>query len=1040
MVFTSNVLGNSNVLGDTSTQTLTVRSTSNVLGSTNVGGDTSTQTMTVRSGLTVNGSIQAVTGQTTLSNLTVANIVFTGNVLSLNTNLETTNALTINNLGTATALYVNQNESPAMVHNVAEFWDHTTLAMVIDPNGNVAIHTGASPNYALTVAGGQTVDNLTVTGTANIATLNTAFGYISNIYTSNIVGFIGSQWTGTSGTPIYYVPQVGIGSTATPTANLQVTGNVYVSNYINVATLNSASLVVTGVSNLATLNVGTLEYVAALNVYGTTNTVSINVTSTANVATLSVTGVSNLSTLNVNTLEYVAALNVYGTTNTVSLNVTSTANVATLNAATLSVTGVSNLSTLNVNTLEYVAALNVYGTTNTVSLNVTSAANLTTLSVSGVSNLATLNVSTLEYVAALNVYGTTNTVSLNVTSTANVATLNATTANHVSLTVSGVSNLSTLNVSTLEYVAALNVYGTTNTVSLNVTSTANVATLNAVAANLSTLAISSYINLPSTLQIAGVTGTIGQVITSSGTGIQWGSGGGGGSSQWSGTSGNPIYYGPNVGIGTTSAPPALGANLFVQGNVFVSNSVTMTNLVATNNVSVSNTITTTNLVATGTITGTWTGTNQGMLLTLGSSLTGVANFAASSDTPTLQAFHVPLQSFTQSTGFVSLFSVTAQGLIKFTSTGLYKITTVMSMNAPVSRIALGTNTSSAFPSVTNAYTYVYIIPAGTSPSAVITIPINVQNTALWYYLDVFTQSSTTTASFYATASATITGSQFGTYVQIAPFGNYISSVGSQAAGLLVTPSTTVTLSSPITSNTYHVRMTAAANWTTSGASGSMQISTNGNLQFYQAGLYEVKICLNATLYAATQFGIGSSASDSSLPGTQGPYVYQYAPNYTQDPSTAVVLPLNITDTTKFYYLDVSFPGTTTTISVLPLSTFVSVAPIGSFIPTPMATASIIVAGVATALSGTYVATSADTYIGFTGGGTVTLPLGSTLTRGKTYTIKDESGLAGTNTTNLIKIQMSGTDLLDGYSSVTIQINYAGLNVIWTGANSRWSFI
>ena len=520
----------------------------------------------------------------------------------------------------------------------------------------------------------------------------------------------------------------------------------------------------------------------------------------------------------------------------------------------------------------------------------------------------------------------------------------------------------------------------------------------------------------------GTFGTTGQVLTKAAAGTLWAAAGGG-SSQWSGAAGNPIYYGPNVGIGTLSAPPASGSNLFVQGNVFVSNSITVSNIVAT-----------------GTISGTWTGTNQGILLTLGTSLTGVANFATSSDTPTLQAFHVPLQSFAQSTGFVSLFSVTAQGLVKFTSTGLYQITTVLAMNAPISRIAVGTNTSSTFPSVTNAYTYVYIIPSGTSPSAVITIPINVQNTGLWYYLDVFTQSSTTTASFYATASATITGSQFGTYVQIAPFGNYTTSVGSQAAGLLVTPSTTVTLSSPITSNTYHVRMTSAANWTTSGASSSMQISTNGNLQFYQAGLYEVKVCLNATLYAATQFAIGSSASDSSLPSTQGPYVYQYAPNYTQDPSTAVVLPLNITDTTKFYYLDVSFPGSTTTVSVLPTSTFVSVAPIGSFIPTPMATASIVVAGVATALTGTYVATSADTYIGFTGGGTVTLPLGSTLTRGKTYTIKDESGLAGTNTTNLIKIQMSGTDLLDGYSSVTIQLNYAGLNVVWTGANSRWSFI
>jgi hypothetical protein len=49
-----------------------------------------------------------------------------------------------------------------MTYNVAEFWDHTTLAMVVDGNGNVAIHTSASPGYALTVVQGASVDGLTL--------------------------------------------------------------------------------------------------------------------------------------------------------------------------------------------------------------------------------------------------------------------------------------------------------------------------------------------------------------------------------------------------------------------------------------------------------------------------------------------------------------------------------------------------------------------------------------------------------------------------------------------------------------------------------------------------------------------------------------------------------------------------------------------------------------------------------------------------------------------------------------------------------------
>ena len=896
-------------------------------------------------------------------------------------------------------------------------------------------------------------------GVAAIQVGSTVYG-ANAVQTTNVIvsgNVTVSQFLGVGGFAV---------TTGCPTVG--VTGNVYASNALTTTNVFATNVFATTVNVIGSVTASTFYgALAGSNTASFSNIYSANAVTTTNLfantltlanasSTINVIGSVTASTFygahagsNTGTFSNIYSANAVTTTNlfanTLTLaNATSTINViGSVTASTFygahagSNTGTfSNIYSANAVTTTNVYASNIadqtgtFGTTGQV---LTKAAAGTLWAAPAISSQWTTGTGNIYYLS--NVGIGTSTVSANLSVTGNAYVSNALTTTNLFANTLTLSNAtSTINV--LGSVTASTFYGalagsntgtfsniysansltTANifvTGNVNVQGISNLYVANIATANVSTLNVSS-------ISVSGSTATPGYVLSATSLGLAWIAAG---SSQWSGAAGNPIYYGPNVGIGTLSAPPASGSNLFVQGNVFVSNSITVSNIVAT-----------------GTISGTWTGTNQGILLTLGTSLTGVANFATSSDTPTLQAFHVPLQSFAQSTGFVSLFSVTAQGLIKFTSTGLYQITTVLAMNAPISRIAVGTNTSSTFPSVTNAYTYVYIIPSGTSPSAVITIPINVQNTGLWYYLDVFTQSSTTTASFYATASATITGSQFGTYVQIAPFGNYTSSVGSQAAGLLVTPSTTVTLSSPITSNTYHVRMTSAANWTTSGASSSMQISTNGNLQFYQAGLYEVKVCLNATLYAATQFAIGSSASDSSLPSTQGPYVYQYAPNYTQDPSTAVVLPLNITDTTKFYYLDVSFPGSTTTVSVLPTSTFVSVAPIGSFIPTPMATASIVVAGVATALTGTYVATSADTYIGFTGGGTVTLPLGSTLTRGKTYTIKDESGLAGTNTTNLIKIQMSGTDLLDGYSSVTIQLNYAGLNVVWTGANSRWSFI
>jgi hypothetical protein len=106
----------------------------------------------------------------------------------------------------------------------------------------------------------------------------------------------------------------------------------------------------------------------------------------------------------------------------------------------------------------------------------------------------------------------------------------------------------------------------------------------------------------------------------------------------------------------------------------------------------------------------------------------------------------------------------------------------------------------------------------------------------------------------------------------------------------------------------------------------------------------------------------------------------------------------------------------------------------------MATASVVVSQVVTNQTTSYTASSSDYYIGMSGGGTVTLPQGATLTRGKVYNIKDESGLAGTNTAYNIVIQMSGSDTIDGQSNAYIQLAWTSVNLMWTGANNKWSFI
>jgi len=64
---------------------------------------------------------------------------------------------------------------------------------------------------------------------ANVAQV--AIDTYGRVTSATNVAIVSSQWTGTVGSPIYYLNQVGIG-TSTPSANLQVTGNVYVTNAV----------------------------------------------------------------------------------------------------------------------------------------------------------------------------------------------------------------------------------------------------------------------------------------------------------------------------------------------------------------------------------------------------------------------------------------------------------------------------------------------------------------------------------------------------------------------------------------------------------------------------------------------------------------------------------------------------------------------------------------------------------------------------------------------------------------------------------------
>jgi hypothetical protein len=91
----------------------------------------------------------------------------------------------------------------------------------------------------------------------------------------------------------------------------------------------------------------------------------------------------------------------------------------------------------------------------------------------------------------------------------------------------------------------------------------------------------------------------------------------------------------------------------------------------------------------------------------------------------------------------------------------------------------------------------------------------------------------------------------------------------------------------------------------------------------------------------------------------------------------------------------------------------------------------------TGVSSNYAAQPYDYYIGVNGTNvTVTLPLGTSVVQGKTYIVKDESGLISTNGLYQVTVTRSGADLIDGQTAFIIALNYGAVGVLWTG--SFWS--
>ena len=222
-----------------------------------------------------------------------------------------------------------------------------------------------------------------------------------------------------------------------------------------------------------------------------------------------------------------------------------------------------------------------------------------------------------------------------------------------------------------------------------------------------------------------------------------------------------------------------------------------------------------------------------------------------------------------------------------------------------------------------------------------------------------------------------------------------------------------------------------------GSSSLVSRSANGNFRFSKPGIYNIRAIFLTTADNITGIGIGSNASDTTT-RTDQTYVYRYTTFVTQNPTEIFDIQFYVGSTTAYYYVDLFAVGAPTLKPTSdPLGgSWLSIGPLqgggGSGPPVTISTLGAVVTGRTTS----YGAGVGDYYIGMSNGKTVNLPIGSSLTAGKQYIIKDESGLAGTFVGYRVTVAASAPDLIDGQDSVILALNYGAINLIWTG--SFWS--
>jgi hypothetical protein len=578
---------------------------------------------------------------------------------------------------------------------------NATVALVVSqasqPNiTSVGLLTNLAVSNSMTTTNVYVTGNLNVQGTSNLWVAN-----IANIYTTNIIGFIGSQWTTGTGN-VYYLGNVGIG-TSTVSANLTVQGNISASNALTTTNLFANTLTLGN----ATSTINVLGSVAASTFYGAiagANTGAFSNLYSANALTTTNLFANTMILAN-------AAASITG--NLYVSNAITTTNLYTAGISSNASNTVFNYDTF---TISY-----IYSTT----LNVASTSNVLTQTIQGSSGQPSLQVAGNIY--ASNALTTTNLF-------ANTLTLG--------------NSTSTINV--LGSVTASTFYGAiagANTGAFSNLYSANALTTTNLVANTLTLA-NATASITGNLYVSNSVSTTNAYLTGA-LNVQ------GVSNLWGANVGN-VYALRYFGDGGLLSNISSSAITQPFANLVVSNAVTATNIFATTanvtsletgNLSVSgnvipvtngNTYVLGNLVVAGNVF-------SSLGVPLGSG--GGYYFSLPGDIAIQPGYNGPIYGTTYplsiglSNGFTingtsTLITVTTNGNLKFNTAGPYILNAVFTSSDNITGLAVGSNVADIHGEDQN-YLYRYTTFISQNPTEVIEIPINVTDASLYYYLDLF---------------------------------------------------------------------------------------------------------------------------------------------------------------------------------------------------------------------------------------------------------------------------------------------------------------